>query len=163
MCPYLWVVESLDEPADRTLARTARAHQRHHAACRHGSLEMSSAAWGWLWNGRMLAYQCALFAAVVDAPADDEEAPRRAALSAYDTELAPFHNPVLRRVYRFGLPRTMPRRTAFLESCRGVCKAYSDTDVLAEMRRLVELWQPLLERMRAAYVESGLDASEIST
>lgn len=123
-----------------------------------GTVSQSSGSWGWLWNCRMLSYQCALFAAVLRAPPGDAEAPRRAALAAYEQELGPHHSPILRNVYRFGLPRGVPKRPAFLRSLGAVSSSATDEGfVLAEMARVVELWRPLLARWREALIKAGVE------
>ena len=54
--------------------------------------------------------QAALFEHVLASPPSAQDAPARAALAAYARELEPYHGRVLRRVYRFGLPKARSSR-----------------------------------------------------
>ena len=122
-----------------------------------GVLKDPSAACGLLWLRRTIAFHSTLFGDVAASDPNDTLSPRNAALHAYAVELEPFHGSLLRRVYRFGLPRGMLPRAAFLARLRATTAPCEDETLLQGMRDLVAEWRPLLEEWRRLFVELDLE------
>ena len=122
-----------------------------------GVLKDPSAACGLLWLRRTIAFHSTLFGDVAASDPGDTLSPRNAALHAYAVELEPFHGSLLRRVYRFGLPRGMLPRAAFLARLRATTAPCEDETLLQGMRDLVAEWRPLLEEWRRLFVELDLE------
>lgn len=117
-----------------------------------------SAAVGWLWICRNLAFQSKLYSLVLDSNMDT----LKAAQTAYRSELRPYHGWALRKFYSLGLRLVTPSKKKMLASIGGFSD-HRDFDEEAELatekglRHLLSIWQPILLRSKILFSKLGLE------
>lgn len=116
-----------------------------------GILKEPSAALSILWMRRTLSFQNSFFEELSKTTPEQSDAPARAALTAYHRTLEPYHSNLLRKVYRIGLPRGMPDRQTLLAKFGGSERTIGD------MRKLVQVWRPLLKSMERPFLALDLE------
>ena len=123
----------------------------------NGVLKDPSGAVGFLWMRRSIAYQHALFEAVI-AGSD----PKEAALHAYSSSLEPFHSWAMRRLYHAFLGSCTPAsRTEMLAEIGGQrvqdMSPGSEEAILNDLGRLVAQWGTLLRKWTKTYADLDLE------
>ena len=103
-----------------------------------GRLKEPSAALGFLWIRRSIAFQCRFLELLLQHPTS-----LQAATQAYHEELEPFHGHALQKIFktalRFNLP---PKSTILLKLSRPKCSLPSP-DVLVDMQAFVDILSPV--------------------
>lgn len=148
-----------------TVLRYERDHLGVHHKERKGGddgyqcLAEGSGAMGLLWIRRSLEFQCGLYSGLIGG-----YEPREAALKAYRDTLRPYHGQVLRRFYTIFLSTKMPSRHDMLAHLANndddvivLSANEQDKIVLEELRRLTEVWYPLLGEWKMTFKNLGLD------
>lgn len=123
-----------------------------------GKLRESSAAMGFLWIRRSLAFQYRLNEILVEDP--DLPAPK-AAMEAYEQEVQPYHSWGLQKMFKLALRSTTPQRPKALAQLRGSPSdelgPIEESQTLQDLRSLGEAWQPLLLEWKSTFESLGLE------
>eukprot|EP00521_Asterionellopsis_glacialis_P017450 CAMPEP_0195307634 /NCGR_PEP_ID=MMETSP0707-20130614/37816_1 /TAXON_ID=33640 /ORGANISM="Asterionellopsis glacialis, Strain CCMP134" /LENGTH=312 /DNA_ID=CAMNT_0040371887 /DNA_START=35 /DNA_END=970 /DNA_ORIENTATION=+ len=111
-----------------------------------GLLQDPSAAVGFLWIRRSLAFQSEMYKGVLRDPTKE---PKKIALDAYASQLDPFHNWALRKLYVTSFSSMTPPRKEMLSRMGGFdTKEFGPEEenaTLQDLQELVKVWQPILE------------------
>lgn len=116
----------------------------------HTTLEDSSATVGFLWLGRSINYQYDMFRRMLD---HEDETPYNAAKYAYEKALKPHLSWPLQKICQAAMKRLKPlqknelfcRIGGFREESYG-CQ--EDQATKRDLRRVVDFWQPMLNRWK---------------
>jgi hypothetical protein len=116
-------------------------------------LKDPSGAVGLLWMRRSLEFQTELYRGLIMG-----KRPKEAALTAYRSQLEPFHGPVLRQFYTTFFRNKMPTRDAMLRRLGGLSYTEHEEElVINDLVLLVQTWRPALDKWKAYFVELGME------
>lgn len=122
----------------------------------NGILKDPSAAMGFLWIRRSLSFQYKMYSLILDSNLSTTEA----ALSAYRTELEPFHGWALQRIYTLALKTTPPSHEllATIGGFRDENFGRIEEEVVRrDLRQLLSTWRPILTRWKNDYAKLDLE------
>jgi len=148
---------------DETTATTLKqvlTYERDVIGLHKGShLKDPSGAVGFLWMRRSLEFQSSMYDGLIRGMSSSE-----AALRSYNTQLRPYHGPVLRRFYTSFFRYQMPPRESMLrilgkssdmpspsmESC-------DETRVIMDMLGVIKAWNPMLQKWKRDFEDLNLE------
>lgn len=140
-------------------------HERDSGVHRQGNesslyLREQSGAMGLLWIRRTLAFQSDFYERLLE---DDNADPIDAIHHAYQQQLKPYHGWTLAKCYNLLVKNNMPPRRLLLARVGGYDDQYSDDasfyekKTCDELKRLVALWRPLIQKWKWSFVELGME------
>ena len=123
-----------------------------------GKLKDPSGAMGLLWIRRSLALQHSMFHRLLQ---NHQSSPTEAALSAYRSTIQPYHGWALRKLHVAAFQRTTPPRGEMLRRIGGYSPEtfgpQQEKTTLEDLRRLVSVWEPIIEYCQKAHEELDLE------
>jgi len=117
-----------------------------------------SAAVGFLWIRRSIAFQSEMYKNVLN---DPQKEPRLAALDAYKNQVEPYHNWAIQKLFRASFSSMTPPRKDMLTKLGGFQEEeFGDEEeqaTLQDLNQLLNVWQPILVQWHRTFEELDLE------
>jgi hypothetical protein len=123
----------------------------------HGILKDPSAAVGILWIRRSLSFQSRMYKALLEPGMD----PKDATMTAYQSELQPYHGWALQQLYKLSLQYASPSRKEMFVKVGGFEGAHfgeeEEQATLRDIRHLLATWRPIIGRCKQLYAALDME------
>jgi hypothetical protein len=123
----------------------------------HGTLKDPSAAIGILWIRRSLSFQSRMYTSLLEPGTD----PKDATLTAYRSELQPYHGWALQQLYKLSLQYAAPSRKEMFVKIGGFEGTHfgeeEEQAILRDIRHLLATWRPIIGRCKQIYAALDME------
>jgi hypothetical protein len=123
----------------------------------HGNLKDPSAAVGILWIRRSLSFQSRMYTSLLEPGME----PKDATMTAYQSELQPYHGWALQQLYKLSLQYASPSRKEMFVKVGGFEGAHfgeeEEQATLRDIRHLLATWRPIIGRCKQIYAALDME------
>lgn len=123
----------------------------------HGALKDPSAAIGILWIRRSLSFQSRMYKSLLEPGMD----PKAATMTAYRSELQPYHGWALQQLYTLSLQYAPPSRKEMFVKVGGFKGKHfgqeEEQATLRDIRHLLATWRPIISRCKQIYAALDME------